>query len=77
VTVTGLKLIAGHQQGREGTRLGLTEIRVQKHLLFPGRHLLYRAADILREKKTIITKKVMILKLAYFNYCFHHLNILM
>lgn len=50
VTVTSLKLIAGHQQGWEGTRLGLAEIRVQRHLLFPRRHLLYRTADILREQ---------------------------
>lgn len=57
VTVTWLKLIAGHQQGREGTRLGLAEIRVQRHLLFPCRHLLYRAADILREQNDHHYKK--------------------
>ncbi len=57
VTVTSFKLIAGYQQGWEGTRLGLAEIRVQRHLLFPRRHLLYRTADILREQNDHHNKK--------------------
>lgn len=53
MAVAGLKLIAGDQEGRVGSMLGLVTVRIQRHLLFTGRHLLYWAADILKKKKKI------------------------
>lgn len=56
VTVVRLKLVAGNQERGEGGRFGLTAVRVQRHLLFPRRHLFNRATDILGPQRETETR---------------------
>lgn len=50
MAVAGFKLMAGHYQCGKSSQLGLTDIWVQRHLLFTCRHLLHWTTNILKQK---------------------------